>query len=491
MGVGLKTGNAYSSESMRRGIGIFGCVQTRIVACVLFGLAVMVIAIPDVDATGDNRTISLYNIHSKESLTVAYKVKGRYVPSALNKINWLMRDWRLNKVASIDPKLIDLMWDLHKGLGSQKPIHLISGFRSKITNEALRRTRGGQARNSRHIHGKAADIHFPDVPLKKLRNSALVRERGGVGYYPTSAIPFVHVDTSRVRHWPRLGRKELAMLFSKRRTRHIPADGKPLTASDRKKARVMLAKLQNRTNNKTLLAKADVSEEIPPAPQKKPTVLASLTPTRFNVPGLKAAKKHWNRLWVNVRPERYQALDSQNGEEAPETATSPVLTASMMGGAPKGSQQATEITSQKVPTDKLQVASLTTSMPMGSTDGDGGMDTMESLRATTPLPATHITKERLVHAPAFDEDHPEELLYRHYPVRPLLAETPTSRNIETAAFTAPIRDKVHELFGDMASVTPMQFRPTAEQVRLIWAKEFRTAQTIKKTPTRNIQIAQR
>ena len=54
------------------------------------------------------------------------------------------------------------------------------------------------------LNGKAIDVHFPDVPVKKLRYSALIRERGVVGYYPTSATPFVHLDTDRVRAWPRL-----------------------------------------------------------------------------------------------------------------------------------------------------------------------------------------------------------------------------------------------------------------------------------------------
>ena len=73
--------------------------------------------------------------------------------------------------------------------------------------------RGGQAKKSQHIEGKAADIHFPDVPVKALRASALIQEVGGVGYYPTSGIPFVHVDTGHVRMWPRMPRLELAALF--------------------------------------------------------------------------------------------------------------------------------------------------------------------------------------------------------------------------------------------------------------------------------------
>ena len=60
------------------------------------------------------------------------------------------------------------------------------------------------------------DVHFPDVPVKKLRYSALIRERGGVGYYPTSATPFVHVDTDRVRAWPRAAAHGAGVALSER-----------------------------------------------------------------------------------------------------------------------------------------------------------------------------------------------------------------------------------------------------------------------------------
>ena len=86
----------------------------------------------------------------------------------------------------------------------------------------LRKTKGGQARKSQHILGNAVDVHFPDVPVKRLRNAGLIRQYGGVGYYPTSAIPFVHLDIARVRHWPRLPRQELALLFPSGETKHVP-----------------------------------------------------------------------------------------------------------------------------------------------------------------------------------------------------------------------------------------------------------------------------
>lgn len=181
---------------------------------------------------GDDRTISFYHIHTQETLTVQYKKDGRFLPDALEKINWIMRDWRQNKAVPIDPNTIDIIWEMHRELGSQQPVSIICGYRSRGTNEMLRKTRGGQASQSQHITGKAVDIAFPDVPVKQLRYSAMIRERGGVGYYPTSGIPFVHVDTSRVRHWPRMVRDELALLFPSGHSKHEPADGRPITPAD-------------------------------------------------------------------------------------------------------------------------------------------------------------------------------------------------------------------------------------------------------------------
>ncbi len=85
--------------------------------------------------------------------------------------------------------------------------------------------------------GQAIDATFPDIPLKQLRWSAAIREVGGIGYYPTSGVPFVHVDTGPVRAWPRLPRSELALLFPDGKTKHQPADGGSLSRDDVRKAR--------------------------------------------------------------------------------------------------------------------------------------------------------------------------------------------------------------------------------------------------------------
>ena len=195
-------------------------------------LAVAAFFIPTIGPSrAEDRTISMFNIHTKETINVTFKRNGKFVPEALQALNHFMRDWRRNQEIKMDPALIDLIWEMHTELGSKEPVHLICGYRSGATNEMLRRTSGGQARNSRHITGQAADIVFPDVPLKQVRYSGLMHERGGVGYYP-SGYPFVHVDTGNVRHWPRMPRMELAMLFPSGHSLHVPSDGRPLTPAD-------------------------------------------------------------------------------------------------------------------------------------------------------------------------------------------------------------------------------------------------------------------
>ena len=167
-------------------------------------------------AGGETRTISLYHIHTKESLTITYMVKGRYVPSAMKKINYLLRDWRRNEVVTIDPKTIDLIWEMHADLGSRAPINIVCGYRSPKTNAFLKRVGRNVAKKSQHMVGKAIDFYFPDVPTKKLRNSALVRKIGGVGYYRSSGGPtgFVHLDSGNVRQWgPAISKTEMAQIF--------------------------------------------------------------------------------------------------------------------------------------------------------------------------------------------------------------------------------------------------------------------------------------
>src|SRR6185437_6357775 len=66
------------------------------------------------------------------------------------------------------------------------------------------------------------------VPLEKLREIGLRLQRGGVGFYPTSGSPFVHMDTGNIRHWPRMTYAQLSKVFPDGRTVHVSSDGRPL-----------------------------------------------------------------------------------------------------------------------------------------------------------------------------------------------------------------------------------------------------------------------
>ena len=180
-------------------------------------------------ANGDTRAITMHHVHTKENITVTFKRDGRYDEAALKKLNWFLRDWRHDKETRMDPRLIDLVWEIDREVGGTQPIQIICGYRDESTNAMLRRRSSGVAQNSMHMSGMAMDFAIPGVPLAKLRVAGLRLQRGGVGFYPSSGSPFVHMDIGGVRHWPRMTREQLVRVFPNGRTVHIPSDGKPLS----------------------------------------------------------------------------------------------------------------------------------------------------------------------------------------------------------------------------------------------------------------------
>ena len=179
-------------------------------------------------ANGDSRTLSIYHTHTGESLTIEYKKNGSFDRDALEKLNWLLRDYHRDEPTSMDPRLFDIVWEAQRQVGSSEPINVVSAYRSPETNAMLRRRSKAVAKNSQHMLGKAMDFYLTDANITQIREVALKMQRGGVGYYPNAFTPFVHLDAGSVRHWPRMSHDELARLFPDGKTVHIPADGKPL-----------------------------------------------------------------------------------------------------------------------------------------------------------------------------------------------------------------------------------------------------------------------
>jgi len=179
-------------------------------------------------ASAEVRSLKLYHLHTHEKAEIVYKRNGRYVPDGLKKIDYILRDWRRNEPIKMDPRLLDLVWEAYRESGSSGYIQVICGYRAPATNSMLRSRSKGVAQKSQHMLGKAMDFFIPGVPLKKLRDIGLRMQGGGVGYYPTSGSPFVHLDVGNVRHWPGISRQELVRVFPNGKTLHVPSDGKPL-----------------------------------------------------------------------------------------------------------------------------------------------------------------------------------------------------------------------------------------------------------------------
>jgi len=210
----------YNSLSIPRA----GCQIGLASALLLMGAG----SVYDAAALNETRTLSFHHTHSDEDLTVTFKRDGRYDEEALKKLNHYLRDWRNQDETVMDRHLFDILWEVYRDVDGKKPIQIISSYRSPATNAMLRRRSSGVARHSQHMLGHAMDFSIPDVPLEQIRYAGLRLQRGGVGFYPTSGSPFVHLDTGNIRHWPRMTHDQLANVFPDGRTVHVPSDGQPL-----------------------------------------------------------------------------------------------------------------------------------------------------------------------------------------------------------------------------------------------------------------------
>ncbi len=146
-----------------------------------------------------DREIKLYNVHTGEHLRATYWSKDHFVQSEIDRINYFLRDFRTGEVKEMDIKLLDLLYAIQLIRDTDRPFQVLSGYRSKKTNEMLRKHSESVAKNSFHIKAKAIDINLPGTQLKDLKKLAKFLRRGGVGYYPKNG--FMHIDTGPIRYW--------------------------------------------------------------------------------------------------------------------------------------------------------------------------------------------------------------------------------------------------------------------------------------------------
>ncbi len=164
-------------------------------------LALPMLALPRHARAGAaaTRALSFLHTHTGERLSLVYAAGDAYVPAALARVNWFLRDFRSGEARAIDPQLLDQLHALSEATRTKAEFEVISGYRSPSTNQKLQRQGGGVATHSLHLEGRAIDVRLADVPLADLRDAATSLRAGGVGFYPQSQ--FVHLDTGRVRRW--------------------------------------------------------------------------------------------------------------------------------------------------------------------------------------------------------------------------------------------------------------------------------------------------
>ena len=146
-----------------------------------------------------DRVLPLHNAHTGEKEDVTYWSDGHYIQSGLNQINWMLRDFRTGDIKAIDPRLLNILYLLNRNVNRDGTMLVLSGFRSKKTNDMLRKTTEGVARRSFHMAGRAVDIRMQGIHTADIQKAALRLGGGGVGYYPSSN--FVHLDSGPVRTW--------------------------------------------------------------------------------------------------------------------------------------------------------------------------------------------------------------------------------------------------------------------------------------------------
>ena len=144
--------------------------------------------------------LNLINANTKDEVTFQFGKNHRLRSQEVFKLNHFLKDWRTNEIKNFDAIVLNdflKICSLCSGRSGALKVSVHSGFRSKETNEYLRRKSHKVARNSMHILGKAIDFSVPGMSAQHLTEIVKANTKGGVGSYPT----FVHLDSGPQRSW--------------------------------------------------------------------------------------------------------------------------------------------------------------------------------------------------------------------------------------------------------------------------------------------------
>ena len=427
------------------------------IAVILLWLLIGAGSVHDATADNETRTLSFHHTHSGEDLTVTFKRDGRYDEDALKQLNHYLRDWRTQDEIVMDRHLFDILWEVYRDVDGKEPIRIISSYRSPATNAMLRRrsAHSGVARFSQHMLGHAMDFFIPGVPLEQIRYAGLRLQRGGVGFYPTSGSPFVHLDTGSIRHWPRMTHDQLAKVFPDGRTVHVPSDGVPLKGYELAKTDIekrgdrddaatiskpasFLAKLfRGKSNDEDDESAAAPAIEVKPAPvvvaaakpadtrsaETKPT---DAVPTPRAKPQVVSALQLASAETPAAEPPRPQQAATETSEPRPQTPADIINARGFWGDGADAPNQATA----------EQLAAISARMALEGAD----------LQATASVPTTY---QAMAYAPAAAPSlEPSNIVAASAPI-PRSVRPSTSRDAALATEINTIATKGVQGQGDL------------------------------------------
>lgn len=184
--------SAMASGGSARGLACGSCRRWRLRAAKSAALLSLLV----VGSTGEAATPSvvLVDIHTRRRLLI-----GDVLPSP-HEINDFFRCRADQRYTLMDPRLVTLAVAAARAF-DQPTVEVLSAFRTRHRNDAMRAAGREVALRSRHMHGQALDLRLPGVSLTRLCLFFLRLTRGGVGCYRERQ--FVHVDVGPPRSWQR------------------------------------------------------------------------------------------------------------------------------------------------------------------------------------------------------------------------------------------------------------------------------------------------
>src|SRR5260370_36502298 len=87
---------------------------------------------------GQDHLLLLYNTHTGERIELVYRRGDQFIPGALAKLDYFLRDHRTGDVHHFDPRLYDILSDLTLPIGHPAgEIYMVCGYRTSSTQPHL------------------------------------------------------------------------------------------------------------------------------------------------------------------------------------------------------------------------------------------------------------------------------------------------------------------------------------------------------------------